>query len=138
MNRRTLQLRAAARAFPDRSGSPHAFSPRQSLEEPRQNVYFQPEKMLALAALQDAIALLHQGRRPKNPRQQRLYTDARNWIWGDDDRWPFSFRGVCAVLDIDPDYLRRGLRRWTDAPVTTPARGLEQEFKCRKTYRRAS
>jgi hypothetical protein len=26
----------------------------------------------------------------------------------------FSFEFICAVLDLDADYLRRGLRRWRD------------------------
>jgi hypothetical protein len=30
----------------------------------------------------------------------------------DDDLWLYSFPNVCQILDLDPDYIRTGLKRW--------------------------
>jgi hypothetical protein len=43
---------------------------------------------------------------------QRLFRDAEDWITLEDKKWVFSFDNVCEALDIDPNYLRRGLREW--------------------------
>jgi hypothetical protein len=43
---------------------------------------------------------------------QRLFRDAEEWINLHDKQWIFSFDNVCDMLDINPDYMRRGLQNW--------------------------
>ena len=50
--------------------------------------------------------------------------EAEQWIMARDTRFEgtadaagFSFEFICAVLEIDADYLRGGLRRWREAQL---------------------
>src|SRR5437764_1451306 len=43
-------------------------------------------------------------------RGEQLFQEAETWIEDPDRTWLFSFQNICDVLDIDADYLRRGLR----------------------------
>ena len=61
-----------------------------------------PEKRLALAVLADAIRRVRQGGRDA--------ADDEAWFASPATNHPFAFVRVCHVLDLDPDYLRRGLR----------------------------
>ena len=78
-----------------------------------------PEAELMRAILEDALlcfqkGLVHQGRRV-----QRLAREAEEWLFSDDPRWLFSFVSICAVLGLEPAYLRQGLRSWRqDRPPT--------------------
>ena len=56
----------------------------------------------------------------KNGRQaQHLACEAEEWIYSDDVRWPFSCVNICAVLDLDPGYIRRRLTRWREQAIVT-------------------
>jgi len=50
-----------------------------------------------------------------------LYEDAVDWFSSPDRSEPFSFENVCDALRLDPDYVRRGLRRF-DVGVFLPHR----------------
>ncbi|MGH7836440.1 MAG: hypothetical protein ACREQC_01300, partial [Candidatus Binataceae bacterium] len=43
---------------------------------------------------------------------QRLFRDADEGIALEDKHWVFSVDNVCEMLDINPEYLRRGLTLW--------------------------
>ena len=53
--------------------------------------------------------------RPLEPcapdRMQERFREAKAWIESDEDKWLFSFVNICQVFQIDPSYLRNGLRR---------------------------
>ena len=69
------------------------------------------ERDLLLAVLQDGIACF-QGYFSKPSRtNEKLFLDAEKWISSNDDD-VFSFNNVCETLGLDPDALRKGLRRW--------------------------
>ena len=74
------------------------------------------ECRLAAAVLEDAIHCFQKYRSAADAGKQRLFRDAERWIMkeGGEDL-PFSFEYICGVLDIDPDWVRRGLRRRSDA-----------------------
>lgn len=75
-----------------------------------------PEIGLIYAVLQDALHCFR-GVASKNPRDaQRLAREAEEWFFSDDMDWPFSFLNLCAMLGLDPSYLRAGLRRWRYCP----------------------
>jgi hypothetical protein len=42
----------------------------------------------------------------------RLFKDTEHWIFKDDHKWPFSFMNICEAVEMDPNYLRKGLALW--------------------------
>jgi hypothetical protein len=71
-----------------------------------------PEAELMRAVLEDALLCFHKGLVRQGRRVQRLAREAEEWLFSDDPNWPFSFVSICAVLGLEPEYIRRGLRRW--------------------------
>ena len=70
-----------------------------------------PEKRLMLAILLDAVVQL------RNSGSAGI-TEVESWIRDRDaSDEPFSFTNVCAVLDIESSYLRRGLLALRDRPT---------------------
>jgi hypothetical protein len=67
-------------------------------------------RALYRAILCDAVTVLADGRRVPTPKRARDARDVIEWILRDDEEWPFSFRNVCAVLDLHPDRVRHQLR----------------------------
>jgi hypothetical protein len=72
----------------------------------------QPEYRLLWAILQEAIVTYMKYAPATGRRGQRLFREAEEWIMKDDDLWLYSFPNVCQILDLDPDYIRTGLKRW--------------------------
>jgi hypothetical protein len=70
------------------------------------------EVALMRAVLEDAIECFQKQALKSGRRAQRLAREAEEWLFKDDQRWPFSFLNVCNVLGIDPAYIRRGLKQW--------------------------
>jgi len=73
-----------------------------------------PEYLLVMAMLQDAVECVQKYRFAVDPNAIELYTDAYDWIASEDQQWPFSYENVCAILKIEPGYLRKGLYRWCE------------------------
>ena len=71
----------------------------------------QPEKRLQLAVLEDAILTLERTVGGAAPRARRLRAEVDAWFASDATDWPFAFVTICHTLNLDPDYIRRGLRR---------------------------
>lgn len=73
-----------------------------------------PELRLMAAILEDAVSCLSKDRIQSARHHQKSAEEAESWIntEGEED-WIFSFTNVCETLGIDPNYLRRGLHRWT-------------------------
>jgi hypothetical protein len=72
----------------------------------------QPEKRLMLAVMEDAVATFQKSVAGATRRQRRLLKETEEWINSHDTAWAFSFENICTALDIEPDYLRSGLKRW--------------------------
>ena len=70
----------------------------------------QPEKRLQLAVLEDAILTIERSVGVDGPRPRRLLAEVDAWLASDATDWPFAFVTICHTLNIDPDYIRRGLR----------------------------
>jgi hypothetical protein len=75
----------------------------------------QPECQLLWAVLENAVEEYHKYATATSRRGKRLFREAEAWIMQDDPRWLCSFVSICHILEIDPDYLRTGLRRWHEA-----------------------
>jgi hypothetical protein len=70
------------------------------------------EQRLMLAVLQSALDAYRKYASAKDPQDQKLFEEAAVWLATSNDDWLFSFERICEALDINPDYLRRGLDGW--------------------------
>jgi hypothetical protein len=82
------------------------------------------ERRLMAAILEDAIDCFQKYLWAKDNRSRTLRQEAENWFLADDESWPFSFANVCQALDLEPDFLRRGLIQWKDRELARRA-GVE-------------
>jgi len=87
-------------------GSPAAVSTRRG------------EFALMYAVLEDALRCFQVQFLSNAPQAQRQAREAEEWFFKDDQHWPFSFTNICAVLELDPGYIRTGLLRWRQQPPT--------------------
>jgi hypothetical protein len=78
-----------------------------------------------LAILEDAVSCYQKYASANRGRALRLYEEAEEWVFEEGSPWVFSFESICQALNITPEFLREGLKRWrarhlasgaTDAP----------------------
>jgi hypothetical protein len=91
---------------------PDTLLPIQYFEAMRKKHLLEGEKRLILSVLEDAVECYMKCIEAATSKGQRLFRDADEWINLEDKRWVFSFDNVCEMLDIDPAYMRTGLRKW--------------------------
>ena len=72
----------------------------------------QPEKRLMFAILLDAVECFQKYSLLPGQYADRLFKDTEHWIFEDDHKWPFSFMNICEAVEMDPNYLRKGLALW--------------------------
>jgi hypothetical protein len=103
-----------AYGFTAASGEPFdaAVLPEQFYRLPDSTQQMSGEAALMYAVLEDAISCFQKGTLANGRRPQRLAREAEEWFFTDDLRWPFSFVNICAVLGLDPEFIRLGLKRW--------------------------
>ena len=66
---------------------------------------------LAVGILGQARRDLRRFRGATQGAQRELYLDAHDWVVSDSCRWPFSFRNVCKMLTLSPEYVREEMFR---------------------------
>ena len=93
---------------------PDTLLPIQYFEAMRRKHLLEGEKRLILSVLEDAVECFMKCIDSNSSKGQRLFRDAEEWINLEDRMWVFSFDNVCEMLDINPEYLRRGLRAWKE------------------------
>jgi hypothetical protein len=74
----------------------------------------QPEAALMCAVLEDAVDCFQKQFVCATRRAKRLGEEAEEWLFSDDSKWAFSFLSICTALDLGPQYIRRGLKRWAE------------------------
>lgn len=79
------------------------------------------EKRLMIAILEDAVAVYLGHREPTTSKRRRLFRDTERWLRSRDKTWIFSFERICEMLDLDPAWIRRGLRRRREAITGMPS-----------------
>ena len=89
----------------------------------RRSEHLEPEKVLLLALLEDAIHLFQKYRGARDRVGKEHFREVDDWFMNQGDRWLFSFENVCDLLELDPQYVRRGLLALTAVPVPTQKRG---------------
>lgn len=70
------------------------------------------EKRLMLAVLEDAIDCYQKFAFARESRGQEFFAEAEEWLFSSDHSWVFSYENICQTLDLNPDYIRRGLQEW--------------------------
>jgi hypothetical protein len=91
---------------------PDTLLPVQYFEAMRRKHLLEGEKRLILSVLEDGIECFMKYVDAPTSKGQKLFRDAEEWINLHDKYWIFSFDNVCDMLDINPDYMRRGLQEW--------------------------
>lgn len=72
------------------------------------------EVALMRAVLEEALECFQKQCLKSGRRAQRLANEAEEWIFSDEESWPFSFVNICAVLGLEPGYIRLKLKRWRE------------------------
>lgn len=80
-----------------------------------------PELRLMGAVLEDAMRIIRRSV-GLGALSDRSFEETLEWVFSDDVWWPFSFRNLCSVLDVDAHRLRRTVRAWLDITSVTPQR----------------
>lgn len=114
---------------------PDIVVPEQFSQPPNSAQRAPSEVALLYAILEDALRCVQHAASPSR-RAQRLAREAEEWFFSDDDHWPFSFVNICAVLGLDPEYIRLGLKCWQEHHSAEPpprrkhGRSLRQPLYC--------
>lgn len=100
----------------------------------RRRFHLDPERVLMLAVLQDAVVCFQEHVQSTCKRKQAMHRDAQDWILNRDQSYPFSFENVCEALGYDAEYLRKGLLRWKEAAIDsrTPKSGSGQRWPVKR------
>jgi len=92
---------------------PDVLVPSQYLATTKSKTYYEPEKKLMLAVLEDALWCFQNGLFSRdNKRKQALYSEAEEWMMEENGEGLFSFDEICELLNLEPRYLRKRLLRW--------------------------
>jgi hypothetical protein len=85
------------------------------------------EERLMLAVLQDAVECFQEHALAQYVWEKKLFQEAEDWILEKNSNWFFSFENICETLQLNPDYIRKGLLVWKEAKHKT---------QCSKTRKR--
>ena len=88
----------------------------------RRSEHLEPEKLLLLAILEDAIHLFQEYRGARDRAGQERFREVEDWFMREGNHWLFSFANVCELLALDPQYVRRGLLASADPQASTDKR----------------
>ncbi len=94
----------------------------QYLATYRRKFHLNPEQVLMLAVLEDAIICFQDHVAATCKRKRLLHQEAEQWFLDDDRSYLFSFENICDSLGLEPSYLRQGLARWKETALAKGAR----------------
>lgn len=77
-------------------------------------------RQLLIAVLLNAVDAVFRYRDDHTRRGMRLFKETLDWFWSTDRQWLYAFENICAHLNVDADYFRRGLKRLYD-PAAVPS-----------------
>jgi hypothetical protein len=118
---------------------PDTLLPSQFFDRVRRRTEHDGERRLMIAVLEDAVDVYRKQAAATDERGAQLFAEAEEWIEDPDRSWLFSFQNICDVLDIDADYLRRGLHAWKErARGGRPVRVVSLRDDDRDLLRKAS
>ncbi|RMD82648.1 MAG: hypothetical protein D6815_08705 [Candidatus Dadabacteria bacterium] len=112
---------------------PDTMTPSQFFDRVFTETTMVPEKRLMLAVLEDAIASFQRNFIQCTDDSDELHDDdVEAWLESDDMSWPFSFASICQALNMEPEYLRKGLRNWRIRAEQQGKRGQVYRFPFRR------
>ena len=94
---------------------------------------FLGEHKLMLAVLEDAVECFQKYAQAQYLWEKKLFQEAEDWILEKNSGWPFSFENICANLELDPGYIRRGLLVWKAKHKTASAQANVEHTNLRKS-----
>ncbi len=83
------------------------------------------EKRLMLAVLENALDSYQKYVFARDGQGRQMFQEAVEWLDSTNTDWLFSYRNICETLDINPDYLRRGLEGWRQRAAVAKQAELE-------------
>ena len=86
----------------------------QYFENLRRKTVLEPEKLLMLAVLEDAIHCFRENVLAQGRKKGKLFREIEEWIRKASLDWTFSFESICESLGFNAEYLREGLLRWKE------------------------
>jgi hypothetical protein len=108
---------------------PDVLLPTQFFAAMKKRVPREPEYRLIVAVLEDAIDCYQKHLFARDPKARQLFDDAAEWIDSDDRAWPYSFVSICEILNLNPEYVRRGLHTWKEDQTAGHRRGVVLTLK---------
>lgn len=75
------------------------------------------ERRLMLAVLRDALECYQKHAASTDPLGREQFEEAEAWLLEESVVGCFSFENICAILGIDPAWLRRRLQEWRNREV---------------------
>ena len=132
------ETRASGFAFEEKAMAvfqPDVLVSSQYLATYQRKFNLDPEKLLMLAVLEDAVVCFQDNIAATCNRKRALYRDAEQWILDGDRSYLFSFENVCETLGYDAGYLRQGLRRWKEEALASLSEKDRREGKQRHKSR---
>ncbi|GBD27005.1 hypothetical protein HRbin30_02349 [bacterium HR30] len=96
---------------------PNALLPSQFFAALKRRVEHEPERRLLAAMLQDAVECFQKNLFARERKKRQLFLEAEQWISSTDRTWPFSFENACEQLELNPEYVRKGLFAWKEAQL---------------------
>lgn len=96
---------------------PDILIPSQYLASHQRRSHQEPEKILMLALLEDAIVCFQDNLGATCKRKKAIFEDVEKWILDADGSYIFSFENICDVLGFDGSYLRNGMIRWKQSAL---------------------
>jgi hypothetical protein len=92
----------------------------------------EPEKKLMLAVLEDAVMCFQDNLLTRDKKKQQLFDETELWIFEEQSDRLFAFANVCYELNLDPQYVRSGLRRWQESHSSRQSHGASAHQSTRE------
>jgi len=110
-----------------------AVPPELFFDPPASACLLRGEVALMYAVLEDAVQCFREQFISDGHHARRLGREAEQWLFSEDQQWPFSFVNICAVLGLDTEYIRLGLLQWYQRP---PTRSRKERWRAVTSGRR--
>lgn len=79
-----------------------------------------PEATLMCAVLEDAFFCFKRQFETEKRCAPHTAQDAEEWFFSDDSHDLFSFVSICTVLGLEPEFIRKGLKHWSQSRLHRP------------------
>lgn len=86
----------------------------------RSSISWTLERRLLLAVLEDTVVMFLRYRHDRTTRGKRLFPETHEWFASTDRTQVCAFETICDYLNLDANYVRQGLRRFSAPDLTTP------------------